>query len=256
MTALATSPSGRRIIVSGAAGGIGRAIVEALAVGGNKLGVCDLVPTQLIFAGVDAVVAHATFDLRDPDATRAAMSALSDRLGGCDAIVANAGVVDTIHRAESFALESWQKDIATNLTGQFVSIQAVFPSLKKSDDARVIIVSSGAAESGLPGQAAYAASKAGLLGLAKTLAAEWAPHGIRCNVVLPGMIETPKVAALPPGLKAGLLRAIAIGRFGRTAELAGTIAFLLSPAAGYMTGELVHVDGGLRLSKGILGSDA
>jgi NAD(P)-dependent dehydrogenase (short-subunit alcohol dehydrogenase family) len=108
----------------------------------------------------------------------------------------------------------------------------------------------------LPGQAAYAASKAGLLGLAKTLAAEWAPHGIRCNVVLPGMIETPKVAALPAGLKAGLLRAVAVGRFGTTAELAGVIAFLLSPAAGYMTGELVHVDGGLRLPKGILGGDA
>ena len=110
--------------------------------------------------------------------------------------MANAGVVDTIHRAERFPEDDWQKDLETNLTGQFNVVRAR-SSRWESGDGRVVVISSASAETGLPGQVAYTAAKAGLVGMARTLAAEWGRHGIRCNVVMPGLIATPKVMALP-----------------------------------------------------------
>jgi 3-oxoacyl-[acyl-carrier protein] reductase len=120
--------------------------------------------------------------------------------------------------------------------------------LRDSGDARIVVVSSASAETGLPGQVAYTASKAGLVGMARTLAAEWGPHGIRCNVVMPGLIATPKVLALPDAIKAGMSAALPLGRLGEPAEIAGTIAFLLSPAASYITGGVIRVDGGYGLN--------
>jgi NAD(P)-dependent dehydrogenase (short-subunit alcohol dehydrogenase family) len=116
----------------------------------------------------------------------------------------------------------------------------------------VILISSVAAETGLPGQVAYGASKAGLIGMARTLAAEWAPRGIRVNVVMPGMIATPKVRSMPEGLQRRLHETIPLVRFGATEELAGAVSFLLSPAAGYITGAVLRVDGGFGLSVGAM----
>jgi NAD(P)-dependent dehydrogenase (short-subunit alcohol dehydrogenase family) len=169
-------------------------------------------------------------------------------LGGCDAVVANAGIVDTIHRAEQFPLEEWRKDLETNLDGAFHLIQAAFPALAESGDGRIVVVSSVAAELGLPGQVAYGAAKAGLIGMVRTLAGEWASHGIRCNAVMPGMIATPKVLAMPEQVQNSLNRTIPLGRFGATDELAGAVAFLLSPAAAYITGAALRVDGGFGLA--------
>ena len=231
-----TTPSERRVIVTGATGGIGRAIVEALSSCGCSVAGCDL-------EGADF-----SFDVRDRDAVARGVADAVGRLGGCDAVVANAGMVDTIHRAERFSEEEWRKDLETNLSGAFFVVQAAFETLAASGDGRVVLISSVAAEVGLPGQVAYGASKAGLVGMARTLAAEWAQHGIRCNVVMPGMIATPKVLGMPDRVKEATQATIPLRRFGSTAELAGAVSFLLSQAAAYITGAVLRVDGGFGLA--------
>jgi 3-oxoacyl-[acyl-carrier protein] reductase len=248
---LSTVPGSRRVIVTGALGGIGRAIVEALGACDCRIGACDVLPeVESVFGETGAVAATACFDVRDRAAVGNGMAALVDTLGGCDAVVANAGVVDTIHRAERFPEDAWRKDLETNLGGQFNVAQAAFEALAESGDGRIVMISSVAAEIGLPGQAAYAAAKAGTVGLARTLAAEWGGRGIRCNVIMPGFVATPKVNALPETMREALSATVPLGRIGGTDELAGAVAFLLSPAAGYVNGAVIRVDGGFGLSTG------
>jgi 3-oxoacyl-[acyl-carrier protein] reductase len=234
------------VIVTGATGGIGRAIVDALAATGCSVAACDARRTPI--GEVAGASATAMFDVRDRAAVRAGVAQVTAALGGVDAVVANAGVVDTIHRAERFADEDWRKDLETNLYGAFYVVQAAFDALADSHDGRIVLVSSVAAEIGIPGQVAYGASKAGVVGLARTLAAEWAPRGIRCNVVMPGLIATPKVLAMPDAVKDAVTSNVPLGRFGATEELAGVVSFLLSPAAAYITGAVLRVDGGFGLS--------
>ena len=241
-----TTPAQRRVLVTGAAGGIGRAIVDALGSSGCAVAACDAPGAPLADATGAAV--RAEFDLRDRAAAVAGVAHAITELGGCDAIVANAGIVDTIHRAERFPDEEWRQDLETNLYGAFYVVQAAFAALAASGDARVVMISSVAAQTGIPGQVAYGASKAGIVGMARTLAAEWASHGIRCNVVMPGFIATPKVLAMPAPLQEGLKAAIPLRRFGAPEELAGVVSFLLSPAAAYLTGAVLRVDGGFGLS--------
>lgn len=226
------SPAGRRVIVTGARGGIGSAIVEVLEAAGCEVAGCD----------VD------DFDVRDRAAVDEGVARLVEGLGGCDAVVANAGVVDTIHRAERFSADDWDKDLETNLGGPFNVARAAFEALAESGDGRLVLISSASAETGLPGQVAYTAAKAGVVGMARTLAAEWGPRGIRCNVVMPGVIATPKVKALPDPVRDGIASSLPIGRIGEPSEVAGTIAFLLSPAAAYITGAVIRVDGGYGLN--------
>ena len=242
-------PSERRVIVTGAAGGIGRAIVEALAACGCRVGACDVADSD-----VPGASASASFDVRDREACERSVSELVDALGGADAVVANAGVVDTIHRAERFPEADWAKDLETNLYGEFHVVQAAFEALAASGDGRIVLISSASAETGLPGQVAYTAAKAGVVGMSRTLAAEWGSRGICCNVVMPGMIDTPKVKNLPGPLRTALERQIPLGRIGAPEELAGVVAFLLSPAAGYVNGAVIRVDGGFGLSTaGLMG---
>jgi NAD(P)-dependent dehydrogenase (short-subunit alcohol dehydrogenase family) len=234
------------VIVSGAAGGIGRAIVAALATRGCRVGACDAPGAPV--GELAGATAMASFDVRDPAAVRAGATELIDALGGCDSVVANAGVVDTIHRAERFSDEEWRKDLESNLYGAFYLAQAAFEPLAGSRDGRIVLISSVAAEVGIPGQVAYGASKAGLVGLARTLASEWASRGIRCNVVMPGYIATPKVRAMPEQVQRAAVASVPLHRFGHTEELAGTVCFLLSPAAAYINGAVLRVDGGLGLA--------
>jgi len=221
-----------KAIVTGAAGGLGRAIVTRLEADGWQVAGCDI----------------DDFDVRDRAAVDAGVGELVERLGGCDAVVANAGVVDTIHRAERFPEEAWDKDVETNLTGPFNVIRAAFEALAASGDAAIVVISSASAETGLPGQVAYTAAKAGLVGMARTLAAEWGPRGIRCNVVMPGVIATPKVKALPDAVRDGIAASLPAGRIGEPEEIAGTVAFLLSREAAYITGNVIRVDGGYGLN--------
>jgi 3-oxoacyl-[acyl-carrier protein] reductase len=224
------------VVVTGAAGGIGQAVVAALEASGCQVAPCDV----------------AEFDVRDRVAVGAGVVEAVSGLGGCDAVVAGAGIVDTIHRAERFSEAAWRQDLEANLFGAFYVVQAAFEALAQSGDGRVVLISSAAAEIGIPGQVAYGAAKAGLVGMARTLAAEWAVHGIRCNVVMPGLIATPKVMAMPDHVQAAVTATIPLRRFGMPEELAGTIAFLLSPAAAYITGTVLRVDGGLGLAASAL----
>jgi NAD(P)-dependent dehydrogenase (short-subunit alcohol dehydrogenase family) len=241
-----TFPSGRRVIVTGAAGGIGRAVVQALARNDCTVAACDVSGAPV--GEVAGAAVTAAFDVRDREALRAGVADAIAALGGCDAVVANAGVVDTIHRAERFSDDEWRKDLETNLYGAFYLAQAAFEALAESGDGRVVLISSAGAETGIPGQVAYGASKAGLVGMARTLAAEWAPQGIRCNVVMPGFIATPKVLAMPDQVKQSVTARIPLMRFGAIDELAGTVSFLLSPAAAYINGAVLRVDGGFGLT--------
>lgn len=241
-----TVPSGRRVIVTGAAGGIGRAIVEALVEAGSGVAACDAPGSHV--AELAGATASASFDVRDRAAVHSEVANMIEALGGCDAVVANAGIVDTIHRAERFAEAEWRKDLESNLYGAFYLAQAAFQALAASGDGRVVVISSVAAEQAIPGQVAYAASKAGLVGMARTLAAEWGARGIRCNVIMPGYIATPKVLAMPDAVKQAGVSQVPLGRFGETDELAGAVSFMLSPAAAYISGAVLRVDGGYGLS--------
>ena len=227
-----------KVLVTGATGGIGRAIVAELAGSGAEVGACDL-PGTFDGGAPDGIAATATFDVREPEQVRTGVEQIVSELGGLDAAIMNAGVVDTLHRSDRFPIEAWNSDLEANLTGQFVVAQAAWPALKESakrgDRPAIVFVSSASAEIGLPGQVAYTAAKAGVVGMATTLAAEWGPRGVRVNVVMPGMIGTPKVLALPDPVIGALTAQIPLGRVGEPAEVAGTIAFLLSPAAGCRT---------------------
>lgn len=244
---------GLRVVVTGAAGGIGRALVAALVESGCRVVALD-VPGAIAALPASEPWSKVTargVDLSDPSAAQSAVREAAEHLGGAiDAVVGAAGIVDTVHRAATFPLDAFRRDVDTNLLAQFYVAQAAHPALVRGTNPTIVFVSSVAAQDGLPGQAAYAAAKAGLIGLGRTLAAEWAKDGIRVNVVVPGLVATPKVERLPETTRARWLSALPLGRPASLAEFVGTIAYLLSPAAGCSTGIALRVDGGAGLATG------
>lgn len=246
-------------LVTGAAGGIGRAICLELAAAGWKVAACDL------DEGVEATAAAIrersgaalglTFDVRDAEATREAHARAAAELGPVEAVVANAAIVDRIAPAERIAEEAWRGELDVNLTGAFLSLQPAIVGMRERGRGRLVVISSTAATDGLAGQAAYAAAKAGLLGLVRTLALELAPAGVTVNAVLPGMVETEKVAAMPAAVRDRALSHIPAGRFATPEEVAATVAFLCSDPAAYITGAWLPVDGGIGLSGLTLGRE-
>jgi NAD(P)-dependent dehydrogenase (short-subunit alcohol dehydrogenase family) len=225
----------RRALVTGAARGIGAAIAERLAADGMGVITLDLHP------GCDLALDVA----RDP----------FPPLADVDVCVANAGITTTIAPAHRMTPEQWQRDIDVNLTGAFRTVQACLAGMRERRWGRIVVVSSVAAIGGLPGQVAYAASKAGQLGMVRTLAGELASRAITANAVLPGMVATEQVLAMPEGVRERVLRAAPSGRFVEPAEIAAAVAFLAGEEAGQISGQAIAIDGASSMTAISLGSE-
>ncbi len=246
-------------LVTGAGGGIGRAICLALAEQGWRVAACDLgagaLETAELVRERGGVALGLTWDVRDAMAAKQAHAEAARELGPVEAVVANAAIVDRVVSAEKLSEESWRNEIDVNLTGAFLSLQPALESMRERRRGRIVAISSTAATDGLAGQAAYAASKAGVLGLVRTLALEIAPAGVTVNAVVPGMVETEKVEAMPAAVRERAIGRVPLGRFATPEEVAATVAFLCSDAAAYVTGAWLPVDGGITLSNLTLGSE-
>jgi NAD(P)-dependent dehydrogenase (short-subunit alcohol dehydrogenase family) len=217
-----------KAVVTGAARGIGAAIADALRGAGMEVVTVD------VAEGCDVMLDVA----RDP----------FPDFGDVAVCVPNAAITTTIAPAHRMTPEQWQRDIDVNLTGAFRTVQACLPGMRERGYGRIVAISSGAAESGLPGQVAYSASKAGLIGMVRTIAAENVARGITANAVLPGFVETEAVRAMPAEVLARVTEALPAGRMASPAEVAALVAWLASDAAGYVTGQAIGIDGGLRLN--------
>jgi NAD(P)-dependent dehydrogenase (short-subunit alcohol dehydrogenase family) len=175
-------------------------------------------------------------------------------LSGIDVCVSNAAITDTIAPAHRMTEEQWAGDIDVNLTGAFRAVQACLRGMRERRWGRVVVISSGGAVGGLPGQVAYAASKAGLLGMVKTLAAEGVRRGITANAVLPGMVATEKVLAMPKEVLERIRENLPAGRMAESSEVAALVSYLASDDAAYVTGQAIGIDGGAALNTITLGS--
>jgi NAD(P)-dependent dehydrogenase (short-subunit alcohol dehydrogenase family) len=169
--------------------------------------------------------------------------------------VANAALTTTIAAAHRMTPEQWEGDIAVNLTGAFRTVQACLDGMRERRWGRIVVISSVAAIAGLPGQVAYAASKAGLLGMVRTLAAENAGLGITANAILPGMVATEQVLAMPEDVRERVTAALPSGRMVRPDEVAAIAAFLAGERAAQINGQAIVVDGGMSLTGLSLGSE-
>lgn len=214
--------------MTGAAAGIGAAIAIGLREAGIEVVTLDREP------GCDLQV-----DLRDGE-----MPALDD----IDICVSNAAVTDTIAAADRMEPEAWRRDIDVNLSGAFRAVQSCLGGMRERRWGRVVVISSIAARDGLPGQVAYAASKAGLVGMVKTIAAENVRRGITANAVLPGMVATERVRAMPGEILEALDELLPMGRMAQPEEVAALVTFLSSEIAGSITGEAIGIDGGASLN--------
>jgi acetoacetyl-CoA reductase len=224
----------RRALVTGAARGIGAAIALRLAEDGLEVVTLDLEP------GCDIALDVA----RDP------FPALED----VDVCVANAGITTTIAPAHRMTPEQWGRDIDVNLTGAFRTAQACLTGMRERRRGRIVVVSSIAALGGLPGQVAYAAAKAGQLGMVRTLATENAGRGITVNAVLPGLVATGQVLAMPEEVRERALRVVPARRLVEPDEVAAAVAFLAGSEAAQITGQAIAIDGGASLGQISLGS--
>jgi NAD(P)-dependent dehydrogenase (short-subunit alcohol dehydrogenase family) len=244
--------AGRVALVTGAARGIGRVTAAVLAEQGADVAVADVldeveaVADELRARGRRA--AAAVLDIADAEAVRAAVARLRETLGAVGILVNNAGIVANVAPVARMTTAAWQREVDVNLSGAFHMTQATIGDMVASGWGRIVNVSSIGGTGGLHHQAAYAASKAGLLGLTKTVALEHGRHGITCNAVLPGLIATENVRAMPPEIRAAAETATPARRLGEPVEVAHLIAFLASDHAGYINGAEIPIDGGLRLN--------
>jgi 3-oxoacyl-[acyl-carrier protein] reductase len=242
---------GKAALVTGASRGIGRAVAVTLAKGGASV--------ALNYAGNEAAAAEALklvqeagapraklyrFDVADAGACAAAVEAIIGEWGGLHVLVNNAG----ISRDQTIALfkdEEWNRHIQVNLTGTFNLMRAVSRPMMKQKGGAIVNLTSVVGEMGNRGQAAYAASKAGIIGLTKSVARDLASRHVRVNAVAPGYVDTDMTQALPEAARTKLQEMIPLARIGTAQDVADAVAYLASDQASYVTGEVLRVNGGM-----------
>jgi len=244
---------GRRALVTGASRGIGRATAEALAAAGAAVALnyarstaeAEEAAAAVRRFGGEALLVQA--DVGDTAAVTAMFAQLGERWGGADIVVNNAAVTRDGY-AMLMPVEAWDEVMAVNLRGAFWCARQALRPMIRSKWGRIINVVSPAALLGKDGAANYAAAKGGLLSLTKSLAREVGRYGVTVNAVCPGLVETRMIAHLPDDERSRFNAQIALGRFGEPDEVAQAIRFLASPAAAYVTGTTLIVDGGLTMA--------
>ena len=228
----------RSVLVTGGNRGIGRAIAEAFVASGDQVAVTlrSGEPPQGTL-GVKC-------DVTDPDSVESAFKEVEDKHGPVEVLVANAGITrDTLLLRMSE--EDWSSVIETNLTGSYRVAKRAAKGMLRLRRGRIVLISSVVGLLGSAGQVNYAASKAGLVGVARSMARELGSRSITTNVVAPGFVETEMTAVLPEETQAQYKAQIPLGRYASTDEVAGVVHWIASDAAGYITGAVIPVDGGL-----------
>jgi 3-oxoacyl-[acyl-carrier protein] reductase len=267
--------SGRVALVTGGSRGLGRADALALARAGADVAIADiqiesdesddaerygvlaqvaraqgLVYTETTVGEIQALGRRALAvkcDVTDRDQVDSAVARIADELGPVDILVNNAGTLDHVAQFHQQSTELWERDLRVNLTGAFNCAQAVWPAMRERGWGRIVNMASVAGTLGGFGQASYSTTKAGLLGLTKTLALEGARHGITANAIVPGIIGTEAYGFGNAEMNERMVKRTAMRRPGEPDEIANVIAFLCSDLASYVTGAAIPVTGGIEL---------
>lgn len=241
--------SGRVALVTGASQGIGRACAIELAKGGATVALAarSVAKLEAVAAEITAAGGRArayALDVSSEESIKSCAKAIIADLGKVEILVNNAGITKD-GLALRMKLADFEDVLRTNLTGAFLLTQAVISSMMKGRWGRVINITSVVGETGAAGQANYAASKAGMIGLTKSLAREFASRGITVNAIAPGFIQTAMTEELTEAQKVGILAHIPLARYGNDGDIAAAVAFLASDAASYITGHTLDVNGGM-----------
>ena len=241
--------TGKTALVTGASGGIGEAVARALYAQGATVVLHGTRAEKL--ESLKAELGERTFvvtaNLADRDAVAGLIDAASTAAGGPIAILVNNAGITRDGLLMRMKDEDWDDVLEVNLTASMILCRVAMRAMMKARSGRIISISSVVGVTGNPGQANYAASKAGMIGFSKSLAAEVASRGITVNIVAPGFIETPMSDVLDEGQKANLLTRVPAGRLGTPAEIAASVVFLASDEAAYVTGMTMHVNGGMAM---------
>jgi 3-oxoacyl-[acyl-carrier protein] reductase len=241
--------STRTAFVTGASRGIGQACAVALAKAGARVILAARNEAKLLevaesVRGLGGEAFVVGMDLGNPESVQAAFHKAQKEFGAVEILVNNAGITrDGL--AVRMKKADWDEVINTNLYGSFLAIQQVLPGMMRARWGRIVNITSVVGLSGNAGQANYSASKAGLIGLTKSLAQEMAPRNITVNAVAPGFVETDMTAVLPAEIKEKLLQSIPLRRLGSAEDVAAAVRFLASEEAGYVTGHVLSVNGGM-----------
>lgn len=238
--------NGRTVLITGAAGGIGRAMADAFADAGARLALVDIIDPAGLAAEFGPQHGAWVCDLERPDDIARVTAEIGARMG-IDVLINNAGL-GIVAPAEDMRVEDWDRTQAINLRAPWLMASAALPYLKASGRGRVVNIASQAGMIAIAEHAAYGASKAGLIGLTKVLALEWARFGITVNAISPTVVETPMALVGWSGEKGERAKAsIPVGRFAKPAEIAHAAVYLASAGSGIVTGENLVMDGGFTI---------